>query len=90
MIQTLYYLLKAFPGIARILGRAVDFYREREAKRTYEAKLTDIDSAINRFDQRVQNKNRRHEKAYGETRLSDGSEGSTGLGESGPQGDSST
>lgn len=90
MIQTLYYLLKAFPGIAKILGKAVDFYREQEAKKVYEAKLSDIDAAVNRFALRMQNKDRINQKVNGETRLSDGSGGSTGMGESGPQGDSST
>jgi len=87
LIQIILGILKAFPGIARILGKAVDFYRESEARKIHEAKLTDIDSAINRFDQRVQNKNRRNEKANGATRLSSGSGGSTRLGESSTTGD---
>jgi hypothetical protein len=90
LIQIILGILKAFPGIAKVLGRAIDFYREAEARKVYEAKLTDIDSAINRFDQRVQNKNRRNEKANGATRLSSGSGGSTRLGESSTSGDSST
>ena len=90
MIQIILGILKAFPGIAKILGRAVDFYRESEARKVYEAKLTDIDSAINRYHKRVQNQNRRNEKANGETRLSSGSGGSTRLGESSTSGDSST
>ena len=90
MIQIILGILKAFPGIARILGKAIDFYRESEARKVYEAKLTDIDSAINRFDQRMQDKNRRHQKTDGETRLSDGSGGSTELGEGSSARDSST
>lgn len=90
MIQIILGILKAFPGIARILGKAIDFYREAEARKVYEAKLTDIDSAINRFDQRVQNKNRRNQKADGEARLPSGSGGSTRLGEGSPARDSST
>ena len=81
MIQIILGILKAFPGIAKILGKAVDFYRESEARKVYEAKLTDIDSAVNRFDQRMQNQNRRHQKTDGETRLTDGSGGGTELGE---------
>ena len=90
MIQIILGILKAFPGIAKILGKAVDFYRESEARRVYEAKLTDIDSAVNRFDQRMQNQNRRHQKTDGETRLSDGSGGGTELGEGSSARDSST
>tara|TARA_B100001939_G_scaffold324473_1_gene316501 strand:+ start:297 stop:575 length:279 start_codon:yes stop_codon:yes gene_type:complete len=90
LIQIILGILKAFPGIAKVLGKAVDFYRESEARKVYEAKLTDIDSAINRFDQRMQNQNRRHQKTDGETRLPDGSEGSPELGKGSPSGDSST
>ena len=90
MIQIILGILKAFPGIAKILGKAVDFYREQEAKKVYEAKLSDIDSAINRFDQRMQDKNRRHQKTDGETRLPPGSGGSTELGEGSSARDSST
>ena len=90
MIQIILGILKAFPGIAKILGKAVDFYRESEARKVYAAKLTDIDSAINRFDQRMQDKNRGHQKTDGETRLPDGSGGSTELGEGSAARDSST
>jgi len=90
LIQIILGILKAFPGIAKILGKAVDFYRESEARKVYEAKLTDIDSAINRFDQRMQDKNRGHQKTDGETRLPDGSGGSPELGKGSPSGDSST
>ena len=90
MIQIILGILKAFPGIAKILGRAIDFYREAEARKVYEAKLTDIDSAINRYHKRVQNQNRRNEEAYGKTRLPSGSGGSPELGEGSTSGDSST
>ena len=90
MIQIILGILKAFPGIAKILGKAVDFYRESEARKVYEAKLTDIDLAINRFDQRMQDKNRRHQKTDGETGLPSGSGGSPELGEGSSARDSST
>lgn len=90
MTQIILGLLKAFPSIAKVVGRAVDFYREQEAKKVYEAKLSDIDAAVNRFALRMQNKDRRNQKVNRKTGLSDGSGGSTGMGESSTEGDSST
>ena len=90
MTQIILGLLKAFPSIAKVVGRAVDFYREQEAKKVYEAKLSDIDAAVNRFALRMQNKDRRNQKVNGETRLPSGNGGSTGMGESSTERDSST
>ena len=67
MTQIILGLLKAFPAIAKLVGKAVDFYREAEAQNKYESKITDIDGAINSHHLRVQSSEAKHKDVDGET-----------------------
>ena len=67
MTQIILGLLKAFPAIAKLVGKAVDFYREAEAAKKYESKLTNIDSAINSHHLRLQSSEAKHKDVDGET-----------------------
>mgnify|MGYP003327286584 CR=1 FL=1 len=91
MIQLIVTFLKAFPAIAKVGGKAFDFYREARAREVYETKLSNIDSAVNAHLSGVPNEDDAGSKNNdGKAGLSERSTDGTGVDEGSTQGDSQT
>ena len=91
MIQLLVTFLKAFPAIAKVVGKAFDFYREERAREVYETKLSDIDSAVNAHRSGVPNEDDAGSKSDdGKAGLSQRSTDGAGVDEGSTQGDGKT
>lgn len=91
MIQLIVTFLKAFPAIAKVVGKAFDFYREERAREVYETKLSNIDSAVNAHRSGVPNEDdARGQSDDGKAGLSERSTDGTGVDKGSTQRDGKT